>query len=493
MARIETYGRDTVVTGLDKVLGTDRESGKATKNYEMSAIRAYILEGTAIGSLKITHISQDVPLPNTDRPDLLLNNLDPTVEVSSHEVVIVSLAFNDSSNEDKLTKNVYMFNKMEVTIGFEEYETTPDDFILLSSDVELDETTVSSPDLNVTTTDSNVAIDTDGLIESIGVGEDIYEGYVSNKHQFKKIKSADNSVTISTDSDSVDLSVDIPDTPSIGVQRDFYVTGDGEANPIVFLSDFNGGLVTTTRTFLKEVQGYNYYRVEIKGQISLPTTLSVSDSFIQVNTDYRPIVYSADFDKKPVLIGSVGFVGSADSFGIDLNLELPMVYKYSLGEVALGYEFSDIIDPTEDITTEQYGYLSLDYISSDRPIESEYTLAVVGDNNIVVDYLGNTDYIFSSSEFTTETTPAYSDPDGYSPSKLKVLDLPVIIGKLIYNGVDVVVGQEIDFSDIDAGLFVFSPSGILIQNARGFYFTISDSTTNLFALDTGFMLIEDVR
>ena len=157
-----------------------------------------------------------------------------------------------------------------------------------------------------------------------------------------------------------------------------------ETNPVVFLSDFNGGLVTTTRTFLKEVQGYNYYRVEIKGQISLPTTLSVSDSFMQVNTNYRPIVYSADFDKKPVLIGSLGFVGSAGSFGTDVNneaVELPMIYKYSLGEVVLGYQFSDIVDPTENITTEQYGYLSLDYISSDRPIESEYTLALVGSNN----------------------------------------------------------------------------------------------------------------
>ena len=497
MARIETYGRDTVVTGLDKVIGTDRESGKATKNYEMSAIRAYILEGTSVGTLKVTHISQDVPLPSTERPDLLLNNLDPAIEISSHEIVIVSLVFNDSLNEGKLTKNVYMFNKMDVTIGFEEYETTPEDFILLSSDVEVDEvssTTVSSTDLNVVTTDSNVAIDTDGLIESIGVGEDVYKGYESNKHQFKKIKSTDNSVTISTDSDSVNLSVDIPNTPSVGVQRDFYVTGDGETNPVVFLSDFNGGLVTTTRTFLKEVQGYNYYRVEIKGQISLPTTLSVSDSFMQVNTNYRPIVYSADFDKKPVLIGSLGFVGSAGSFGTDVHLELPMIYKYSLGEVVLGYEFSDIVDPTEDITTEQYGYLSLDYISSDRPIESEYTLATIGNNSTIVDWVNVVDFVFNSSDFTTNTTPIYSDPDGYSPSKLKVLDLPaLIIGKLVYNGVDVVVGQEIDFSDIDLGLFVFSPSGISIQNDRGFYFTISDSTTNLFALDTGFMLIEGIQ
>ena len=237
MARIETYGRDTVVTGLDKVIGTDRESGKATKNYEMSAIRAYILEGTSVGTLKVTHISQDVPLPNTERPDLLLNNLDPTIEISSHEIVIVSLAFNDSLNEGKLTKNVYMFNKMDVTIGFEEYETTPEDFILLSSDVEADEvssTTVSSTDLNVVTTDSNVAIDTDGLIESIGVGEDVYKGYESNKHQFKKIKSTDNSVTISTDSDSVDVSVDYSNTPSVGVQRDFYVTGDGDKSCCFF-------------------------------------------------------------------------------------------------------------------------------------------------------------------------------------------------------------------------------------------------------------------
>ena len=433
MARIETYGRDTVVTGLDKVLGTDRESGKATKNYEMSAIRAYILEGTAIGSLKITHISQDVPLPNTDRPDLLLNNLDPTVEVSSHEVVIVSLAFNDSSNEDKLTKNVYMFNKMEVTIGFEEYETTPDDFILLSSDVELDETTVSSPDLNVTTTDSNVAIDTDGLIESIGVGEDIYKGYVSNKHQFKKISSTDNSVNVSTVGDSINLSVQV----SGEVERDFYIQGDGQVNPVVFASDFNKGLVSTTRTFLKEVDGYRYYRVEIKGQVSLPSILSLSDSFMQITTDYKPIVFVSDFDVSTVSLGSITMFGSGDSFG-DGYFDLPMVYNYPSGEITLGYAFSDILMPNEDIATESHGYLNLSYISSDRPYPySPSTVYQVGAGDCVTPPTTWVDVFNSSIPSLSNDDVLYTDEGETIPydggdnlHQLREKDGFIVVGKV---------------------------------------------------------------
>ena len=180
MARIETYGRDTVVTGLDKVIGTDRESGKATKNYEMSAIRDFVLEGASPdvgGQLKITSVIQDTPIPGTESPESLLNNLDPVLEINKYEILIVRLSFNDSSNEGKLTENVYLFNKVDVIVGFEEYESTLSDFILLSSKTET----------------SEVVVDFSTLVSSVGNGSvPIYKGYNSDteSHEIRTVNQA---------------------------------------------------------------------------------------------------------------------------------------------------------------------------------------------------------------------------------------------------------------------------------------------------------------
>lgn len=288
MARIETYGRDTIVTAFDKVIGTDRESGKATKNYEMGAIRDFILEGASPdvgGQLKITSVIQDTPIPNTESPDVLLNNLDPVIEITKYEILIVRLTFNDSNNEDKLTENVYMFNKVDVVVGFEEYESTPSDFILLSSKTETSEVVIDlstlvssvgagnisiykgfnsssesheiktisqtflgqqviytegydsntifqkglfSDDLLVTTEGGTIKFSTENIIQNIGDGVQVYKGYegsTQNKHQLKTIKSSDNTVEINSLENEVDLKVYNPVT-NVGAFKVLDIGGD---------------------------------------------------------------------------------------------------------------------------------------------------------------------------------------------------------------------------------------------------------------------------
>ncbi len=404
MARIETYGRDTVVTGLDKVLGTDRESGKATKNYEMSAIKAYILDGadpSAGGQMKITSVIQDQPINNIETPAALLNDLDPSLEIGSYEVLIVSLTFNDLANDSALTTNVYMFNKVDVTVGYEEYVSTMNDFILLSSKVEGSETDYSqiisnvgsgsiniykgfntttnsnemktimesnsgsqflyedssspsdikqrgltSSDLNVVSTDDEVQLNTSSINENLGGETAVYKGYTNNKHQFRTIKSSDSSVSITSSADTIDLS-------SNAISRDFYLTGDTQ-NPVTFGTDFNGGLVATTRTFLKQVNGFNYYRVEIRGQISVSGTVESDNPIVSLPLGYRPISNTLTSLDSPIKIGLISVsTGAFNNYDVFFNYEDEQAFVSS-----------DLTGVSGD------AYINLTYISSDRPTPS---------------------------------------------------------------------------------------------------------------------------
>jgi hypothetical protein len=214
MARIETYGNDNKVTGFDKVIGTDVDKNKMTKNYLMKDIREYIFDGASPevgGKLKITNVVQDTPIPGTETPEALLNNLDPILEVSKYEVLVVSLAFNDSNNEGVLTNNVYLFNKTDIVVGFQQYESTSADFILLSS-----------------------STDNSNLVESVGNGDiEVYKGFdaTDNKHQIRNIKS--DTLLITIDGDAIKIEAEEVD---LGGVRSFFVnnkyTGEDELGTV---------------------------------------------------------------------------------------------------------------------------------------------------------------------------------------------------------------------------------------------------------------------
>lgn len=102
----------------------------------------------------------------------------------------------------------------------------------------------------------------------------------------------------------------------------------------------------------------------------------------------------------------------------------------------------------------------------------------VGDNIVVTGY-GET-YTFSVADFTTNTTPVYSDPEGDAASLLKVTQLPPT-GELQLNGVAVTLNQEITFSDISSGLFTFVPdSGTTNEYSDQWTFEIADAGSGQF-------------
>jgi hypothetical protein len=83
-------------------------------------------------------------------------------------------------------------------------------------------------------------------------------------------------------------------------------------------------------------------------------------------------------------------------------------------------------------------------------------------------------YIFDRIDFTTKTTPPYSDPEGDAAKLLKVISIPSG-GELKLNNVNVVSNQIIDFDDIDASLLTYEPDpSALTTRVENFTFAIAD-------------------
>lgn len=96
----------------------------------------------------------------------------------------------------------------------------------------------------------------------------------------------------------------------------------------------------------------------------------------------------------------------------------------------------------------------------------------IGDNEVTVE--NGEIIVFTAEDFTTNTTPPYDDPEGDAPYKLKILTLPSDGSKLLLDGDDVVLNQEILFEDIENGLFTLQQVSNLSAHSTSFTFTISD-------------------
>ena len=95
----------------------------------------------------------------------------------------------------------------------------------------------------------------------------------------------------------------------------------------------------------------------------------------------------------------------------------------------------------------------------------------VGDNSISINSLST--YTFTTADFTTNTTPVYSDPEGDDAYKLKITTIPSQ-GTLTHNNQNVVLNQEILFTEIASGLFVYSAPNLTLATVFTFDFEISD-------------------
>ena len=96
----------------------------------------------------------------------------------------------------------------------------------------------------------------------------------------------------------------------------------------------------------------------------------------------------------------------------------------------------------------------------------------VGDNTINLAY--NEFYTFTRANFTTETTPAYSDPEADAENNLKILSLP-INGTIKIDGVVASVNNVVSFANIDLGKLTYAPNvSIITTQTLTFDFSIAD-------------------
>lgn len=120
---------------------------------------------------------------------------------------------------------------------------------------------------------------------------------------------------------------------------------------------------------------------------------------------------------------------------------------------------------------------------------ANFNINISGYNNqppVVGDGEKNTNYgeaiTLTRADFTTNTNPPYSDPEGDAPLNLRIDSLPSA-GLLKLNGVNVTVGQVISFiSEIDNNLLTYTPDlNNTSAHAVAFSFSISDAGSNQYA------------
>lgn len=102
-------------------------------------------------------------------------------------------------------------------------------------------------------------------------------------------------------------------------------------------------------------------------------------------------------------------------------------------------------------------------------------------------------YVFTIDDFTTDTLPPYSDPEGDGMAYIKLLSGLIGPGLLQLNGVDVTVGQIISAGDISTGNLTFTSE--VTDPSEGysssFDFDVADTGSNsLSGLSDGQMGIE---
>ena len=111
-------------------------------------------------------------------------------------------------------------------------------------------------------------------------------------------------------------------------------------------------------------------------------------------------------------------------------------------------------------------------------VEANGAPTSVGDGSVTGDWSAT--IFFTRADFTTNTLPAYADPENDSAESLKILSLPST-GTLRHNGNIVTANQVIPFSEIDSGYFIYLPNTTITSLQQlDFDFSIADSGSGIF-------------
>ncbi|MCP1996666.1 hypothetical protein [Flavobacterium sp. HSC-61S13] len=149
---------------------------------------------------------------------------------------------------------------------------------------------------------------------------------------------------------------------------------------------------------------------------------------------------------------------------------------------AIGFDFVNVIytcfnsvNNKESLFASDVGKIWIKVISATTINQPP---SVVGDNTILFQI--GVPKTLRSSDFSTNTTPPYQDPEGDAMKDVEIETLPSV-GALLYNGMPVVAGQKISAIDCDMGKLVFDDFGTAVNGqAINFDFRVSDTGSGIF-------------
>lgn len=111
----------------------------------------------------------------------------------------------------------------------------------------------------------------------------------------------------------------------------------------------------------------------------------------------------------------------------------------------------------------------------------------IGDNILSISH--NETYVFTLNDFTVDTIPAYSDPEGDTVEAIKILTIPST-GILYLNITPVIALDEIPVVSISGGLLNYiADIGTITTYSEGFTFDISDIGSSTFSGLTGIITL----
>ena len=284
---IIAYPKDTVISDMDFVIGSDGDSiAKTTKNFFFGNIRDYLLSGLAPevgGTLKYTEITNNTGAFTT--PADLANSLDPSFTVLQYNIVVFTV-----------NGNRYLLKLQNLAIGSVETPVTNDDFITIIGFSKIgdgqgvlkgyNETTKLHEYYSLKSDGNDISIDTDNIVidpkegVNLGEGEAIYKGLnaTTKLHEFYNLKSNTQKIELIDN----DVFIDIPETSTIPALyvNNLYVPTEAD-----FLSGNTKGEGTLAKPFTDTVTAYVLGVPTITANTSIQNAL---DAYVGTGTRLNP-------------------------------------------------------------------------------------------------------------------------------------------------------------------------------------------------------------
>ena len=215
-------------------------------------------------------------------------------------------------------------------------------------------------------------------------------------------------------------------------------------------------------------------------------SITITDNYVFKNEDFTNDFITSDNSVpnmvRIVTLPTQGIIKFDDN-PVTINFEFNIINVDKL-TYALTNEMSPVIESFEFQTSNNnkntyFSNMATFTFNIDAYVNLPPTS--VGDNSLTIDNAST--YTFTVADFTSSTTPAYSDPEGDDAANLKVLTLPDD-GNLQFNNIDVTLNQIIPFIgsvSITSGALKYIASQTNeSSDVENFTFEISDSGSNIF-------------